>query len=63
MYFSVPTSKQLKTVNYWVPHNFKALDPIGLQIGNILNNTDPTVSQSYSYYTSRMNFWRKNASV
>ncbi|XP_033228892.1 uncharacterized protein LOC117180505 [Belonocnema kinseyi] len=56
---SVPTSRQLTTVNCWVPYNFKAQDPIFLQIGNILNNADPTVSQSHNYYASRMNFWRK----
>ncbi|XP_043476975.1 esterase FE4-like [Leptopilina heterotoma] len=52
-----PTSALLQDSNLWQPY----VENNGfLQIGNILNNTDPTVKMDNNYFSSRLNFWREN---
>ncbi|XP_051164616.1 juvenile hormone esterase-like [Leptopilina boulardi] len=53
----IPTSGKLADSNMWKPYstanNF-------LQIGNVLNNTEPSVTLQDDYYTDRMNLWKNN---
>ena len=53
-----PTSEKLNDPNLWKPYSTK--NNIHLQIGNIDNNTDPTVTISNFIERNRMNFWEKN---
>ncbi|XP_051154447.1 uncharacterized protein LOC127277388 [Leptopilina boulardi] len=56
-----PTSNELPNSNLWQPYS--SITNAHIQIGNINNNKDPTMSMSNSYYTERINFWRKNAPI
>ncbi|XP_043467739.1 esterase FE4-like [Leptopilina heterotoma] len=55
----VPVSSVLTNSNLWSPYTIQ--NPVHIQIGNIRNNKDPSVTLSNNYYTQRMNFWRNNA--
>ena len=54
-------SKQFKNDDFWVPFNSE--NHQFLQIGNINNHTDPSVSISDNYFTERMAFWNTNVPV
>ncbi|XP_043467864.1 juvenile hormone esterase-like [Leptopilina heterotoma] len=56
-----PTSNELLNSNLWQAYSPSTTAHI--QIGNVRNNRDPTVSMSKNYFTERINFWRKNAPV
>ncbi|XP_043475410.1 esterase FE4-like [Leptopilina heterotoma] len=51
-----PTSDKLNKPDIWKPYNIE--NNIHLQIGNINNNMDPTITLSNSFYSKRMNFWQ-----
>ncbi|XP_033228530.1 esterase E4-like [Belonocnema kinseyi] len=55
-----PTSDQLDDPNLWLPY---AKNRSFLQIGNMLNNTDPAVTLEQNYFTPRMEFWKKQFPV
>ncbi|XP_033227660.1 bile salt-activated lipase-like [Belonocnema kinseyi] len=56
-----PISSELRNPNIWLP--FTTRNPVHLQIGDINNNTDSTVTLNNTFYMDRMNFWRKNAPI
>lgn len=56
-----PTSTELSNSNLW--ESFSPQTTAHIQIGNIRNNTDPSVTMSDNYFTERVNFWRENAPI
>lgn len=51
-----PISNKLISPDIWKPYNIEK--NAHLQIGNINNNTDPSITLSNSFYPKRMNFWQ-----
>ncbi|XP_033228941.1 esterase FE4-like [Belonocnema kinseyi] len=52
-----PSSEHLAIIDLWEPYQ---RSKSFLQIGNISNNTDPSVTLRQDYFTDRMNFWKEN---
>lgn len=55
--FRKPTSMHLENPNMWKPYQE---NNSFLQIGNIKNNFEPTVTVENNYLPNRMNFWKAN---
>ncbi|XP_043467737.1 juvenile hormone esterase-like [Leptopilina heterotoma] len=56
-----PTSSELSNSNLW--EQFSPNTTAHIQIGNIRNNSDPTVTMSNNYFKKRVNFWRQNTPI
>lgn len=60
-FYRKPISNELLNPNLWQAYSPSTTAHI--QIGNVRNNRDPTVSMSKKYFTERINFWKKNAPI
>ena len=58
--FSKPTTSRWNDPNIWLPYTE---NNSFLQIGNIQNNSDPSVTLDNKFFTNRMNFWRENVGI
>ena len=55
--FSKPTSDGLDDPDLWQPYNTNSSF---LQIGNITNKWDPSITLERNFFSDRMHFWKKN---